>query len=185
MRKPFTLLEICLAIAIFSIGVLTAMSVLVPAVRWGSEAQVDFSAAPAALSAVSYFNGGGFNDEDKSVVTKKPNSVVYSGKIDPKNIDNDFGEKNYPYAVEISGKNLNFADSGYTAEALVRVYRKRFNDPFAESSGEDKPPFKKITKIGAENVLCEIGEDGNDNKPKVFFEIRVNLLRQSAPNPAR
>lgn len=200
MRKPFTLLEICLAIAIFAIGVLTAMGVLVPAVRWGAEAQVDFSVAGAALTAVEYFNAGGFNREwerdGKNIEQSPPLEIIYTGKIGRRFDANDtkspdIGELYYPYAVKIKVDNgvLNFKSGDYTDSALVQVYRKRVKNPFEDEKASEfqtgeSVVFKTVEKISTETVLSAI-DDKDQLEAVVYFEMRVNLLRQSIAETTR
>ena len=54
----FTLIEICVAIAIVALGILTAVSILAPALQWAGDAKRDFTAGDAALSAIAYLNSG-------------------------------------------------------------------------------------------------------------------------------
>ena len=122
----FTLLEICVAIAIFAIGVLPSLSVLVPAVRWGAEAKTDFTAAEAALSAAEFLQAGGDLGTD----------CLYLGA----NSTNDF----YPFAVHASVAKIAAKSS---ADVTLKVYR-RLLDP-----EKDNGAYQGLSAVNATNVV--------------------------------
>lgn len=54
----FTLIEICVAIAIVALGILTAMSILVPALRWAGDARRELTVGQTMMSAMDDLNSG-------------------------------------------------------------------------------------------------------------------------------
>lgn len=82
----FTLIEVCVAIAIVALGIMTAMAILVPALRWAGEAQKDFTAAEAALTCANYLCAGNKIPSDDVVITthtmKFGPFVVSSGAVE-------------------------------------------------------------------------------------------------------
>lgn len=125
-QAGFTLLEICIAIAIFAIGALTSMSILVPAVRWGADAQNDFAAAEAAVSAAEYLMTG------KAMTTNGcPFEVKAPAAGQTTNIY-------YPFFVECSPSSVTTP-----ADVTITVYRRKLQPNFDD---EDAPPTYSATE---------------------------------------
>lgn len=103
IRSGFTLIEICVALGVVAIGILTAMSILVPALRWAGEAKTDMTAAEAAITAVQKYTA------------RAGGAVQYNAS----SIQMRVG----PYMVLIS--NGDIAD-GYKGAALVAVHPLKY-----------------------------------------------------------
>lgn len=150
----FTLLEICIAIAIFAIGILTAMSVLVPAVRWGAEAKNDFTAAEAALSAAEFLQAGGTLGAGNLYLGPS----TYKGAASAK----DF----YPFAVQVTmPEATNHLTAKVPADVVLKVYRRKLD---ADADDGSHPSLSTVT---ADNVVSSGGT------PTVIFETHLKLYR--------
>lgn len=57
--NAFTLIEVCVALGIVALGILTAMTILISSLQQAATAKRDFMAADAAMSAVGFLNAGG------------------------------------------------------------------------------------------------------------------------------
>lgn len=126
-NRGFTLLEVCIAIGIFAIGCLTAMSAMVPAVRWGADAKRDFTAADAALSAVECLCAGGTLA-----------GGLFQGGVDT----------NYPFAVQVldgDGGAAITAAPGAGTKCQVLVFQKFLNPETGR--------FRTATSVDAGQVV--------------------------------
>lgn len=148
-NSGFTLLEICIAIAIFAIGILTSLSVLVPAVRWGADAKNDFTAAEAALSAAEFLQAGGTLTNNLYL-----GPTTYKGAVTTK----DF----YPFAVHASVATLT---AKAPTDVTLKVYR-RLPDPEVKDGA-----LPDITVIDTTKVVSYEGS------PQVIFETHLKLYR--------
>ena len=79
----FTLIEICVAIAIVALGILTAMSILVPALRWAGDARREMTVGQAVIDFMSLANSAGV-DPTTSPAPPDPAAHFYiqAGGID-------------------------------------------------------------------------------------------------------
>ncbi len=68
----FTLIEICVAIIIVALGILTSMSILLPALKWAGESRKDLAVVQAVESAIAYAEAGGTFDGVNAT-----NTVIY------------------------------------------------------------------------------------------------------------
>lgn len=86
-QAGFTLIEITIALAIMSMGILSAMSILTPAVKWGANAREEFGAAQAIQSAIINLNAGG------RIIKTDTKTGIYVGGA---------ASESFPYLVEVS-----------------------------------------------------------------------------------
>ncbi|GHS90567.1 hypothetical protein FACS1894139_10030 [Planctomycetales bacterium] len=157
----FTLIEIAIAIAVFAIGILTAMAILVPSVRWGADAKTDFTAAEAALNLMQTANNTGVVG-----IYQGPGTATQT--------------QFYPYVAAFyslgtSPTLISTITPGSEEEGVVKVYRKLPADPFVTNGSN----LAQYTNPADENGMV-VGRDGKakalkDAEP--IFEMNVNLLQ--------
>lgn len=57
-QNGFTIIEVCVAIGIVAIGILTALSILLPTVVWSHTAKNDLKVIDATISSIQDYNAG-------------------------------------------------------------------------------------------------------------------------------
>ncbi|MDR0867075.1 MAG: hypothetical protein LBP75_01190 [Planctomycetota bacterium] len=152
----FTLIEIAIAIAVFAIGILAAMAILVPSVRWGADAKTDFTAAEAALNLMQTANNTG-------VVG------IYQGP--------GTAPQFYPYVAAFYSSDTDITPiqtitPNSEVEGVVKVYRKLPKSPFGTEGTNNLAQYQNPSSIVNNTVVSQ------GAAPQVIFAMKVNLLYQ-------
>ncbi|GHV21109.1 hypothetical protein AGMMS49959_09670 [Planctomycetales bacterium] len=157
----FTLIEIAIAIAVFAIGILTAMAILVPSVRWGADAKTDFTAAEAALNLMQTANNTGVVGIDG--IYQGPGTATQT--------------QFYPYVAAFFSPDTATTPratipDNLEMEGVVKVYRKLPVSPFGEAETNNLAQYQNPSSIASDMVVSQGGA------PQVIFAMKVNLLYQ-------
>lgn len=144
-NQGFTLIEICVAIAIVAMGILTAMSILTTSIRWAADAKKEITVVDATISAIEAL-------ESMTTIGTTASSEIlrYSSDTDTVLDSTPVAYVFFqcgPYEVHIAVSNTTTAPSKYHPNAKLAVYPRNWNPIANDYSGIGNVIFMTTANI--------------------------------------